>query len=195
MWDERYSSKNYAYGTEANDFLKEMIDKLPQGKVLCLAEGEGRNSVWLAQFGYEVTAVDASKVGLSKAKQLAQEKNVSITTVHADLADFEIGKNKWNVIVSIFCHLPSELRKQVHQRCIDGLRTGGVMLIEAYTPQQLEFKTGGPPTADMMMTSVRLKEELKGLDFIYIKECVRDIYEGEFHTGAGAVVQALAVKS
>jgi len=194
MWDERYSSDSYAYGTEANDFLTEMVNKLPKGKVLCLAEGEGRNAVWLAQQGYQVTAVDASKVGLQKAERLAEERQVTITTVHKDLADFDFGINQWDAIVSIFCHLPQELRRKVHRRCVEGLCSGGVMLLEAYTPQQLNYKTGGPPTTEMMMNSMLIKNELEGLDFIYLNECVREIHEGEFHTGTGAVVQALARK-
>jgi len=194
MWDKRYGGDNYAYGTDPNEFLVEMVDKLPQGKVLCIAEGEGRNAVWLAQHGYEVTAVDASNVGLHKAKLLAESRKVSITTVHADLADFDIGVKQWDAIVSIFCHLPPELRRIVHHRCVEGLRSGGIMLLEAYTPQQLDYKTGGPPIAEMMMDSSLLKEELEELEFMYLQECVRDIHEGEFHNGAGAVVQALARK-
>ena len=90
MWNERYSSVTYAYGTEPNDFLVAMFDKAPEGKVLCLAEGEGRNAIWLAQQGREVTAVDASEVGLEKARRLADARGVKTTTVHADLAAFEI---------------------------------------------------------------------------------------------------------
>jgi len=142
MWDQRYSSIDYAYGTKANDFLISMVDKLPTGKILCLAEGEGRNAVWLAEQGNEVTAVDSSEVGLKKAEKLAKERNVKITTVHADLADYDIGAQQWDAIISIFCHLPAELRQDVHRRCVQGLRNKGVMLLEAYTPKQLEYKTG-----------------------------------------------------
>lgn len=194
MWDQRYSSEEYAYGVLPNDFLVEKFDQLPFGKVLCLAEGEGRNAVWLAEQGLEVTAVDSSKVGLKKTRKLADERGVAITTLHADLADFEIGSNQWDSIVSIFCHLPMDTRKMVHQRCVEGLRSGGMMLLEAYTPDQLEYKTGGPPSTEMMMDSQILKEELTGLDFITMEEKVREINEGEFHKGDGAVVQLLAVK-
>lgn len=194
MWDQRYSRQSYAYGTAPNDFLQDAFDRLPQGKVLCLAEGEGRNAVWLAQQGLEVTAVDASAVGLEKAQQLAATQNVHITTVHADLADYDLGIQQWDVIVSIFCHLPPELRRKVHQHCVKALRPGGAMVIEAYTPQQLEYKTGGPPNAEMMMDRNILREELAGLEFLDLQECVRDVQEGEFHNGEGAVVQALARK-
>ena len=192
MWDERYSTENYAYGTKANDFLVSMIDRLPTGKILCLAEGEGRNAVWLAEQGNEVTAVDASQVGLQKANRLAEARGVKITTVHADLADYDIGKQQWDAIISIFCHLPAALRQELHRRCIAGLRDDGMILLEAYTPLQLDYNTGGPPVAEMMMDADSLRSELEGLEFLHLQECVRDIHEGEFHSGTGAVVQLLA---
>ena len=194
MWNERYSSDRYAYGMEANDFLVSMIDRLPGGKILCLAEGEGRNAVWLAEQGNEVTAVDASDIGLQKADRLAQARGVEITSIHADLADYDIGTQQWDAIISIFCHLPPALRQDVHRRCVAGLRDNGMILLEAYTPSQLEYKTGGPPVAEMMMDMRSLRSELNGLEFLHLQECVREIHEGEFHNGPGAVVQALARK-
>jgi SAM-dependent methyltransferase len=194
MWDQRYSAQGYAYGTEPNDFLVEAAEQLAAGHVLCLGEGEGRNAAWLAQRGMTVTAVDASAVGLAKAQALADEHGVSITTIKADLQDFDFGDGQWDAIVSIFCHLPPALRKQVHQQCVTGLRTGGIMLLEAYTPRQLELNTGGPPSVDMMMDSASLRQELPGLEFIQLQELEREIHEGEFHNGRGAVVQAVAMK-
>ena len=184
----------YAYGKSPNDFLVEKFDRLASGNVLCLAEGEGRNAVWLAQQGLQVTAVDSSEVGLKKARILAKDRGVSITTLHADLKDFEIGSNQWNFIVSIFCHLPPDTRKRVHQRCVNGLRPGGKMLLEAFTPKQLEYKTGGPAVAEMMMDSELLSAELEGLELINLTEKNREIHEGEFHSGKGAVVQLIARK-
>lgn len=195
MWDERYKSDIYAYGTVPNAFLTEMHDTLPSGRILCLGEGEGRNAVWLAEQGHVVTAVDSSEIGLKKAQQLAKSRGVTIATIHADLADYEIEHGQWDAIVSIFCHLPPALRKDVHRNCVDGLRPGGVFLLEAYSPLQLEFKTGGPSTVDMMMDVPSLTTELTGLEFAHLQERVREVNEGAFHTGAGAVVQVLAQKS
>ena len=194
MWNERYSEPGFAYGTEPNDFLRANVDKLPTGNCLCLAEGEGRNAVWLAQQGLQVTAVDASEVGLKKAQELARERGVSIDTVHADLEQFDLGLNQWDAIISIFCHLPPDLRQLIHQRCVAGLRSGGIMLLEAYTPAQLEFKTGGPPAVEMMMDSEQLKAELHGLHMVHLQETTRDIHEGKYHQGQGAVVQMIASK-
>ncbi len=194
MWDQRYSSEAYAYGTEPNDFLVDMFEKVPAGKVLCLAEGEGRNAVWLAQQGRDVTAVDASEVGLEKARRLAEARGVTITMVHSDIEDFEIEPQCWDAIVSIFCHLPPALRRRMHRHCVEGLQPDGIMLLEAYTPQQLEYKTGGPTMADMLMDAELVRVELAGLEFLHLQECVREVHEGEFHNGEGAVVQALARK-
>lgn len=192
MWDEKYSSTNYIYGTKPNDFLAQNVNLLPKGKILCLADGEGRNSVFLAKQGYSVTAVDGSAVGLKKAQRLADANNVSIEFIHADLADYALGEEKWDGIVSIFCHLPVNIRQDLHQKVITSLKHNGVILLEAYTPEQLKHGTGGPPTADLTMTTLQLSEELKGLDFTLIQELEREVVEGTHHTGTGAVIQVIA---
>lgn len=195
MWDDRYSAEDYAFGKQPNDFLAEVAASLPKGgRVLCIAEGEGRNAVYLAEQGYQVLAVDSSAVGLNKAKQLAAERGVSIETQVADLAEFAIEENAWDGVVSIFCHLPPPVRKALHTKLVMGLRSGGVLVLESYTPRQLEFKTGGPPVADLMMTLAELREELAGLEFRHAQEIDREVVEGLFHTGMGAVVQLIAAK-
>ena len=195
MWDVRYNDTKYVYGTAPNEFLEGVADQIPRGKVLSLAEGEGRNAVYLAELGCKVLGVDASAVGLSKAQRLAEERGVTIETRVADLGDFNIEPNSWDAIISIFCHLPSGIRSSVHHKVVAGLRTGGVFVLEAYTPTQLKLKTGGPPTADMLMTLNLLRTELAGLRFIHARELERDVIEGKFHTGRGAVVQVVAVKA
>lgn len=195
MWDERYGAEAFAYGTEPNDFLVSVVEQLPPtGRVLCLAEGEGRNAVYLAGLGYEVHAVDASAVGLEKAQRLAQSRNVQIETRVADLADYVIEPGSWDAIVSIWCHVPPPVRERLHRQVEAGLRPGGVLVLEAYTPRQLEFGTGGPPVAEMMMTLESLRAELPGLDFRQAVETERDVVEGLYHTGRGAVVQLLALR-
>lgn len=195
MWDERYSADEYVYGKDPNEFLANAASNIPKGKVLCLAEGEGRNAVYLATHGYNVVAVDSSSVGLEKAKRLASERGVSIETIVADLTHFDIEPESWDGIVSIFAHLPPQVRKELHKKVVQGLRPGGVLILEAYRPDQLKYKTGGPPNADFMMTLKSLEEELDGLDFEYGVELDRDIIEGQFHTGKGAVVQIIGKKS
>lgn len=193
-WDERYAQEGYLYGTEPNDFLKENFHKIPKGKVLFLAEGEGRNAVFLARQGYEVTAMDSSAVAMKKAERLAQKNDVSITTRVADLSDFDLGQEQWDGIVSIFCHLPPPLRQTVHAKIVRALKKGGVFLAEAYTLEQLRFKTGGPPVKELLVNLSMLRKELKGLRFIHAIEMERMVHEGQLHFGKGAVVQIIAVK-
>lgn len=194
MWDERYSALAYAYGKTPNQFLEQNYQVIPKGRVLSLAEGEGRNAVFLAKLGYNVTAIDSSQVGLDKAKKLAEENGVSIALIHADLADFEIGENRWDGIISIFCPLPSVIRKVLHKKVVAGLKTQGVFLVEAYTPNQLKYDTGGGKSADLMNTKESLSLELYGLTFKHLVELERAVLEGIYHTGLGAVVQAIASK-
>jgi SAM-dependent methyltransferase len=194
MWDERYNAEEYAYGTTPNKFLEENINCIPKGKVMSLAEGEGRNAVFLAKQGYSVTAVDASVVGLKKARKLAEDNGVVVEFIHADLADYDLGENKWDGIVSIFCPLPSSLRKQLYKKVEAGLRQGGVFLLEAYTPDQVKHGTGGGSSVDTMQSKESLSHELAGLKFKHLIELERDVREGIYHTGIGAVVQAIASK-
>ncbi|NNK13402.1 MAG: class I SAM-dependent methyltransferase, partial [Desulfofustis sp.] len=122
MWDERYSESGFAYGSEPNDFLASSADLLqPGSEILCLAEGEGRNAVYLASHGHRVTAVDSSSVGLEKALLLAEKRGVSIDIVEADLKDFVIKQDSFQVIVPIFCHLPPAARERLHQQVCEGL--------------------------------------------------------------------------
>jgi SAM-dependent methyltransferase len=194
MWNERYSAEDYAYGTEANTFLAAHFAQLPKGRVLSLAEGEGRNAVFLAQQGYGVTAVDGSHVGLKKAQALAEAKGVTVELVCADLADYALGVNAWDGIVSIFCPLPPAIRQALYRKVLAALKPGGVFLLEAYTPAQIQHGTGGGKSVELMQTAASLRAELPGLDFVHLVELEREVVEGTFHTGLGAVVQAIGVK-
>lgn len=195
MWDQRYSAEEYAYGKEPNKFLEQNFSAVPKGKILSLAEGEGRNAVFLAKQGYSVTAVDGSIEGLKKAEKLAAENNVQIECIHADLAHFDLGTDKWEGIVSIFCPLPSVLRKEVYKKVISALKKNGVFLLEAYTPDQIKNGTGGGSDADTMQTKVSLSTELAGLEFKHLTELEREVVEGIYHTGLGSVVQVIAQKT
>lgn len=194
MWDERYGRPGFAYGDRPNDFLVEVAPRIPAGPVLCLADGEGRNGVWLAERGHAVTAVDLSPVGLAKAQDLARARGVTLETVVADLADYDLGEARWAGIVSVWCHLPSALRRAVHAAAVRALRPGGVFVLEAYTPAQIALGTGGPKDPDMLPTAADLTRELAGLDLEVLVEREREIREGALHEGRSAVVQLLAVR-
>lgn len=193
FWEERYAETPYAYGKEPNDFVREVVNRLPAGeRVLCLGEGQGRNAVFLAQRGFEVTAMDQSPMGLARAEALAAERGVRITTVAADLAEFMIEPLAFGAIVSVFVHLPRDLRREVHQRVMGGLAEGGAYVLEQYGPEQSRYKTGGPDDPDRRPGLDTLMEELFRLEFEIAREVVRDVTEGVYHSGLGATVQILA---
>ena len=195
QWNERYDRSDYYYGKEPNSFLMEQQSLFQHGKrVLCLAEGEGRNAVALAKMGCEVTAVDLSKVGLEKLEKLASENHVLVKTICCDLKDFVFEPESWDFIISIWCHLPSSLRARVHRASVGALKAGGYFILEAYTPNQLKFNTGGPKDTDMLPTSALLNNELSGLSFLLNREIERNVSEGIGHQGRSAVVQVLAKK-
>lgn len=194
-WNDRYASDDYIYGVEPNDFLKEMSGKIPaKSKVLCLAEGEGRNAVYLAKLGHDVLAVDQSQVGLDKALQLAKKNNVRVNVQCVDLEDFVFEENTYGAIVSVWCHVPPTLRKKIHEEVHKSLVSGGVFILEAYNPKQINYKTGGPPTTELMMVAEDVKKELLGINVVLAKELEREVQEGAGHSGLSAVTQVLATK-
>jgi len=192
FWNNRFAAPHFIYGETPNAFVAEMAAQIPAGPVLFLAEGEGRNAIHLATLGHRVTAVDQSEAGLAKARRLAAARGVEIETVLADLENFTIEPGVWSGIVATFAHLPPALRCQVHAQAVRGLRPGGVFVLEAYTPAQLAFDTGGPKSPELLMTLAGLRDELAGLEFLVGREIEREVIEGDGHTGRGAVVQILA---
>ena len=194
-WDDRYAASDYLFGTAPNDFLKTVAHQLaPNSQILCLADGEGRNGVYLAAQGHTVTAVDQSRVGLEKAKKLAQQKQVSVETIKADLAEYDLGVESWDCIVSIFFHIPSEVRANIYPRIIAALKPGGILILESYTPNQLNHKTGGPPTSDLMLTKDQLTQYFSEMNLEHLQELEREVIEGTGHTGLASVVQLLALR-
>lgn len=199
MWDQRYRQPGYLYGTEPNDFLRQVCAHIPAaGNVLCLAEGEGRNAVFLATQGFRVTAVDQSQVGLDKAHALAHEKAVELETVVADLHHYPLGEQCWDGIVSIWAHVPRDLRQSLHCQVVAALKPGGVFILEAYTPRHLQMSgVGGPPASQqaLYMQLEHLQNELAGLRLLWAKELDREVSEGSGHQGMSAVVQIVAEKT
>jgi len=196
MWDQRYAEEGFAYGTKPNDFLIESTSKLqPGGNVLCLAEGEGRNAVYLAENGFKVSCVDLSPVGLGKAAALALSRSVSIETHVADLGDYQISAESYDAIISIFCHLPPAIREHVHGQIHKGLRPGGIFILEGYSKQQINYNTGGPRKPEMLMDLDSVKQELEPLSFLHAIEAERLITEGKYHNGTGAVIQVIGIKN
>ncbi len=193
MWNERYRSDEFAYGTEPNSFLAEHA-KLLNGPVLSLAEGEGRNAVFLASLGLDVLGVDGSEVGLAKAQKLADSKGVAIRIEVAELAIYEPPANHYGSVVSISAHLPSVIRRRLYPLVEQSLKPGGIILLEAYSMSQLPRNTGGPKDPDMLMTAANIVKEFPNCDVLLCHEIERDVVEGQFHTGLASVVQFIGKK-
>lgn len=193
MWNERYATDEYVYGTAPNTFLAEHAKSL-RGPVLSLCEGEGRNAVYLASLGLDVLGVDSSEVGLAKAQKLAATRGVKIRTLAADLSDYNPPATEFGAVVSIFAHLPSVVRRRLYPLVERALKPSGLLLLEAYTPSQLGKNTGGPKDPDMLMSVAKLRAEFPGLEVVLARELDREVIEGRLHSGLASVVQFIARK-
>ena len=195
FWDERYKPEAYLYGDEPNDFLREHAGLFrPGDQILSLAEGEGRNAVFLAQQNYQVQGVDFSTEGQAKALGLAKTRGVSIDYVLADLTQYDMGIDAWDGVVSIFCHLSSRDRPPLYAAISAALKPGGVFLLEGYNAAQLSYCTGGPKDVDYLTSLDMLVEAFRGFEIILAQDTVHDIREGLGHTGPGSVTQFIARK-
>ena len=190
FWDQRYGSEAFVYGTEPNAFLVQQAQYIrPGGRVLCLADGEGRNSVWLAQQGFDVSAVDISPCGVRKALQLASHAGAHVDARVADVTTLDFGVAQWDAIVSIFLHLPAGARTDVHRRCMLALRPDGVFIWEAYAPGQLGRNTGGARDAALLPALGEVMKDFAGYTQVMSWTGTRLLQEGSLHTGVGEVTQ------
>lgn len=195
FWESRYREAGFAYGTAPNAFLVAQQARFTPGqKVLLIGEGEGRNGVWLARQGLEVTAVDQSQTGLAKARQLAAEAGVSLQTVCADLAEWQWPVAEYDFVISIFVHFPPERRRQIHRACLAALKPGGTMILEGFTPEQLAHPSGGPPIEAMLFTEALLREDFADADIELLESLETRLAEGQYHQGPAAVVRLIAVR-
>lgn len=194
FWNERYKEDGFAYGTKPNDFLKEQMFE-PHSRILCLAEGEGRNAIFLASQGHIVKAVDISKEGINKLRSQASEKGLSIETVCADLLDYSFEPESWDAIVIIFGHFPPEVRKSIHGKLYDALKKRGKVILEAYSKKQLAYKTGGPMDEKMLYSTDELLADFKQFGDVMMEQKEREVHEGKYHNGNSSVIQLVAIKN
>ena len=195
FWDQRYAGEELVYGEAPNEFLAGMADRLPvRGQALDIGAGEGRNALFLASRGLDVLAVDQSAVGMRKAQRLARQRGLTLRTQAIDLNDFDPGPDSFDVVSSIFVHLPAALRGAVHRRVRSWLKPGGVFVLEAYAPDQIDRSTGGPKDPALLAPVEVIVAELDGLQIEHQAALVRNVSEGNYHTGEASVVQVLAWK-
>ncbi len=195
FWDQRYASEDLVYGKAPNEFLSRMADRFPAaGNALDIGAGEGRNALFLASRGLNVLAVDQSEVGMQKAQRLAGERRLKLRTQAVNLQDFDAESASLDVVSSIFVHLPAALRAAVHRRIATWLKPDGVFVLEAYAPDQLQRSTGGPKDPALLAPLEVILGELEGLTIEHQAALVRNVAEGQFHTGDASVVQVFARK-
>ncbi len=194
FWDQRYGADEYAFGTEVNDFLRDVSGDLTIGDTLVLGDGEGRNGVFLAQLGHRVTTIDLSPVGVDKARRLAAERGVNIDARVADLATYDMGDEAVDSIVSIFCHVPSAVRIEEHDNVRRALRPGGRFVVESYDAANIGRGVGGPQDSDLTVELSELEAAFAGWQLDVHRSLERPIQEGPLHDGVSSVVQFVALK-
>jgi cyclopropane fatty-acyl-phospholipid synthase-like methyltransferase len=195
-WNARFAAEGYYFGTEPNQFLRERTALLPkEGRVLAVADGEGRNGVWLAQQGLDVLSVDFSPVALAKARALARERGVKLETASVDLAKWRWPKAAFTSVVAIFIQFADpKLRERIFAGVKKALKPGGLLLMQGYRPQQLEYKTGGPPIAEYYYTDELLRGAFADFEIMELESHDGEIHEGKGHDGMSALIDFVARK-
>jgi SAM-dependent methyltransferase len=196
FWDARYATDDYIFGTAPNVFLASQAERIRPGiQALAIADGEGRNGVWLAEQGARVHAVDVSPMALAKAHKLAAERGVSLNFEQADILNWDWPEAAYDLVVAIFIQFVPPPERDI---IIDGIRRalkpGGVLILQGYTPKQVEFATGGPSSPANMYTTELLRDWFGDWDIPHLHEHESFISEGSHHHGMSALIDLVAIK-
>lgn len=195
FWDERYAQEGYVYGKEPNVFFKDVLDKdLNTGSLLLPAEGAGRNAIYAAKKGWSVTAFDFSQSAKDNALKFASDENVSIDFFVSNVADFNYESNKYDLIAMIYVHLAKDERIQFFDNAFSSLKEGGKLIIECFTPKQLDKTSGGPKDLNLLYSVDELKEQLSKFKIEYAEELQTTLNEGKYHDGEAEILRLIAVK-
>lgn len=192
-WNERYQNSTYQYGINPNDFLTEQLQGLQPGRILVPAAGEGRDMVYAAKLGWEAYGFDLSEQGEAKAIKLARDQQVNIHFKCTDAFKINYPLESFDVIALSFFHLPPDLRKAFHQRCVTWLKPGGRIILEGFNKSQLGKTSGGPKQVDWLFSSQELAEDFQGLTVQINEEKDRLLDEGPLHQGIASVIQFTAI--
>lgn len=195
-WETRFSAADYVFGKAPNAFLKNHAHLLKRGQTaLAFADGEGRNGVFLAELGLDVLTIDFSPNAILKAKALAAERGVKLRIEHADIFTWAWPSAAFDVIVGIFFQFaPPDLRTRVFDNVKKALKPGGLLLIQGYRPEQVDFGTGGPPQRENMYTRKILEDAFKDFAALEIKEYDAVVDEGAGHKGMSALIDLVGRK-
>lgn len=194
IWNERYQNEDFQYGKSPNDFFEKYINNLTLGKVLIPAAGEGRDAIYAAKLGWNVEAFDLSEMGFLKANLLAEENKVTIHYEVTDVQSIHFPTNYFDVIAPIFFHLPEQLRKDFHLKCIKWLKPGGKIILEAFTKNQIKNTSGGPKDLNLLYSKEEIAEDFKELKIELLQETSRNLNEGPLHQGKADLLQFIGTK-
>jgi SAM-dependent methyltransferase len=195
-WNTRFSADEYVFGTEPNAFLASQKPLLARGmRALCIADGEGRNSVWLAAQGLEVTAFDFSPVGLAKATKLAERSRAKVAYRLSDVEEWDWDAAPYDVVVAIFVQFtPPAQRERMFRGMVRALKPGGLLILQGYGPEQLRYGTGGPKRAENLYTEALLRESFASLEILHLASREGEVHEGAGHNGMAALIDLVARK-
>ena len=195
-WNQRYAGQDYLFGRAPNDYLQAKAPLLPaKGHALCVADGEGRNSVWLARQGLSVQAFDIADVAVAKARRLAEEAGVSVDFSVADCDQWRWTPESLDVVAAIFIQFADPpMRQRLFANMVRALRPGGMLILQGYTPKQLEYKTGGPGQLSHLYTAELIRDAFKSLSTVELVEYEAELNEGSQHAGRSALLGFVATK-
>jgi len=194
FWNQRFAAEEYVYGTEPNEFFRQELEKLTPGKILLPGEGEGRNAVFAAQSGWQVTAFDSSVEGKKKAEQLAARQQVRLNYQIDSYDSIELEAEAFDCLALIFTHMPPGSRQAYHQKLSAFLKASGTLILEGFSKAQIHNNTGGPGNVDMLFSTGELQADFAGFAQVSISETEVELNEGPFHKGKANVIRLVAVK-
>jgi len=198
FWNERFDKEEFIFGKEPNEYLVDQSKRFltPGNKVLCIADGEGRNGVWLAKQGMHVVGFDASDIALAKAKQFAKDNQVEVEYSFSDTDGFTWQTNCYDAVVGIFIQFADpEMRARIFSQAHQALKPGGIFILQGYTPKQLEYKTGGPSLIEHLYTEEMIRELSEEFEILDLQCYEKELSEGARHTGMSALLGMVARKS
>jgi SAM-dependent methyltransferase len=198
-WDERYKEQQFAYGKEPNLFFKEWLPKFIPGSILMPADGEGRNGVYAAQLGWNVTSFDQSAEGRSKALQLAGENSVTVEYIVGDLEYLKFESETFDAIGLVYAHFDAEKKSVFHKKLNGCLKQGGIVIFEAFSKRHIHFKnldpdTGGPEDINMLYSEAEITAGFENYEVLLLEEAEIFLNEGKYHTGKGSVIRFIGRK-
>jgi 2-polyprenyl-3-methyl-5-hydroxy-6-metoxy-1,4-benzoquinol methylase len=192
-WNQRYSAPDFIYGIEPNEFLKRELPKIPVGKILFPGDGEGRNALWAAKQGWDVSSFDFSEEAVKKSNLLFAMNGVNVNCLHSSIETFNT-THQFDVIALIYIHLPSELRAEACNRLIEMLNPKGRIILECFHPDQLGNFSGGPKNPDLFPTMEELRSSFSSLTLLSLRREEIELNEGPFHQGKAIVIRMIAEK-